>query len=173
MKKRPIDTPLDSPTYNEIKAIQLQLKEWSEGKSVKAIAKRIKKLPFKFGRLINGESVAIKFTTRLDENGEHEYVILSPGSVRLLEMAGHNESVWQRKRDHNSDDDYVRIKVPNPYRRNSSPTPHAARVIYELEHAIVIPRGFHVTVANGNPLDLRIANLVMRPNKPRGRAKKK
>ncbi|WP_423414854.1 hypothetical protein RLW55_16830 [Hyphomicrobium sp. B1] len=173
MKKRPLDTPLDPATYEEIKAIQLQLKKWSEGKGVRAIAARIKKLPFYFGQLLNGARIAIKFTTRLDENGEHEYVILSPSSARKLEAAGWDAPVWQRKRDRNSDDDYVRIKAPYPDGGKNSPTPHTARVIYELEHNVVVPRGFHVTVINGNPLDLRIENLEMRENTPRGRSKKK
>lgn len=166
-KGRPQDTPLDPDTYRKMKARQIDLLKWSEGKGKRQIAERIKEMPFEFGNLASGEPIALKFLTRLDDGGEHEYAILSPSSVSLLEAAGFADSVWQRKRDDRTDYQYTRIKVKHPYGGKGSPTPHAARVIYELHHALAVPKSQHVTTIDGNPLDLRIENLEMRRNADR------
>lgn len=151
-------TPLDDATYERVKAEQLRL----ENERVSRI--EIRHLPFIYGHLADGTPIAIKFVTSPyphHDTGLRRYVIVDADVAQNLEAEQDPREPWGWSLSFGK----YGTKPPRLAVTKTN-MPQAARVIFELGNpGAPIQRGLVVSAENCNPLDLRLANLALKPRK--------
>lgn len=172
-RERPITlqkTPLDGPTYEKMKTLQLKIREedWSDD--------QIKSHPMIDGHLAYGTTpIAIKLLNSRHapeeghDRGLQHYAILDPDSADRFKSAGLDDRKWYASPSENPKHIFISTLAREPVTgKELTVQLVASRMVLWLKEG-PIPDEIDVSSINGNVLDLRASNLEQKKSEYKGK----